>query len=121
MRRLQSTRIIKVIQELRTLLVLAKGIICFLSTKQKVNMRSLTEAQLVSVYNNISKVLWKKLFIEAQGHKVTTNVIQRDNTSSMKLEENGKQMQHFNIKFFSSLILLKERKYRLSTGKPQMQ
>jgi hypothetical protein len=47
-----------------------------LSTKQKVNMRSLTEAQLVSVDNNISKVLWKKLFIEAQGHKVTTtNVI----------------------------------------------
>ena len=60
-----------------TLLVLAKGIICFVSTKQKVNTRSLTEAQLVSVDDILSKVLWKKLFIEAQGHKVTTtNVTQ---------------------------------------------
>ena len=84
-------------------------------------MRSSTEAELVDVDDIISKVLWTKLFIEAQGHKVITNVIYRDNNGLMKLEENGKQMQHFNIKFFSSLILLKERKYRLSTGKPQMQ
>ena len=84
---------------------LGNGIICSMSTKQKVNTRSSTEAELVGVDDVISKVLWTKLFIEAQGHKVTTNVIYRDNTSSMKLEENGKassgkQTRHFNIKYF---------------------
>ena len=76
-----------------------------LSTKQKVNTRSSTEAELVGVDDIISKVLWTKLFIEAQGHKVTTNVIYHDNTSAMKLEASGKassekRMQHFNIKYF---------------------
>jgi hypothetical protein len=69
---------------------LGNGIICSMSTKQKVNTRSLTEAELVGVDDIISKVLWTKLFIEAQGHRVTTNVIYRDNTSAMKLEANGK-------------------------------
>jgi hypothetical protein len=31
-----------------------------------------------------------KLFIEAQNIKVNTNIIYQGNTSSMKLEENGK-------------------------------
>ena len=61
-----------------------------LSMNQKVNTRSSTEAELVGVDDIISKVLWTKLFIEAQGHKVTMNVIYRDNTSAMKLEANGK-------------------------------
>ena len=61
-----------------------------MSMKQKVNIRCSTEAELVGVDDIVSKVLWTKLFIEAQGHKVTTNVIYHDNTSAMKLEENGK-------------------------------
>jgi hypothetical protein len=43
--------------------------------------------------------------IEAQNIKVNTNVIYQDNTSSMKLEENGKASsgkctRHMNIKYF---------------------
>ena len=43
--------------------------------------------------------------MEAQRIKITTNIIYRDNTSSMKLEENGKsssgrRTRHFNIKYF---------------------
>jgi hypothetical protein len=59
-------------------------------------------AEPVGVDDVFSKVLWPKLLIEAQGHKVSTAVIYRDNTSSMKLEENGKassgkQTRHFNF------------------------
>jgi hypothetical protein len=69
------------------------------------NTHSSTEAELVGVDDVVSKVLWTKLFIEAQNIKVNTNVIYRDNTSSMKLEENGKASsgkctRHFNIKYF---------------------
>jgi hypothetical protein len=70
---------------------LGSGVICSISKKQKIiNTRSSTEAELVGIDDVVSKVLWTKLFIETQNIKVDTNVIYRDNTSSMKLEENGK-------------------------------
>ena len=86
-------------------MTLGEGTLCSVSTKQKVMSRSSTEAELVSLDDVISKVLWSKLFIEAQGYKVKTTVIYRDNTSSMKLEQNGKassgkRTRHFNIKYF---------------------
>jgi len=54
-------------------------------------LRSSTEAELVSLDDIVSKVLWTRRFMEAQGINVTTNVIYQDNTSSMKLEEGGRQ------------------------------
>jgi hypothetical protein len=69
---------------------LGSGIICFIFTKQKINTHSSTEAKLVGVNDVVSKVLWTKLFIEAQNIKANTNVIYQDNTISTKLEENGK-------------------------------
>jgi hypothetical protein len=57
------------------------------------NKKSIHEAQqkLVSIDDVISKVLWVERFVEEQGWKVDENIIYRGNTSSMKLEENGKQ------------------------------
>jgi hypothetical protein len=71
-------------------MTLGEGTLCSVSTKQKVMLRSSTDAELVGVDDAISKILWSKLFLEAQGFKVSTTVIYRDNKSSMKLEENGK-------------------------------
>jgi len=85
---------------------LGKGAIFSDSMKQKVNSRSSTEAELISVDDRISKVLWTKKFIECQGFKkLKLKVIYRDNTSSMKLEQNGKassgkRTRHFDIKYF---------------------
>jgi hypothetical protein len=86
-------------------LSLGHGVICSVSTKQKVNTRSSTEAELVGLDDVISKVLWTKRFIEQQGFKITSTIVYRDNTSAMKLEENGrasasKRTRHFNIKYF---------------------
>jgi hypothetical protein len=86
-------------------MTLGEGTLSSVSTKQKVMLQSSTEAELVGLDDVISKVLWSKLFIEAQGHTVKTTVIYRDNTSSMKLEQNGKaslgkRTRHFNIKYF---------------------
>lgn len=88
-----------------TCMSLGRGSTQSVSTKQKVNTRSSTEAELVSVDDVISKVLWTKRFLEAQGYPVKQNVILRDNQSSMKLERNGKassgkRTRHFNIKYF---------------------
>ena len=46
---------------------LGDGAIISVSTKQKVNTRSSTEAELVSIDDVISKILWTKLFLQAQG------------------------------------------------------
>ena len=53
----------------------------------------------------ISEIVWMKKFIEHQGFKVKLNVIYQDNTSTMKLVNNGKissgkRTRHFDIKLF---------------------
>jgi hypothetical protein len=61
------------------------------------------------------KILWTKLFLEAQGFEIKKNVVYRDNTAAMKLEVNGKtssgkRTRHFEIKYFfmNDLINRKE-------------
>jgi hypothetical protein len=69
------------------------GAIQTVSTKQKLNTKSSTEAELVLLDDVISKVMWTKLFLQAQGYDMNENIIYRDNQSSMKLEMNGKLVQ----------------------------
>ena len=93
-------------------MTLGNGAIISESTKQKVNARSSTEAEMIAVDDSISKILWTKRFIEAQGHQVKANVLYQDNTSAMKLEINGKassgkRTRHFDIKFFYFTDLIK--------------
>ena len=88
-----------------SIFTLGKGPISSDSTKQKTNSRSSTEAELNGVNEKVSKVIWAKKFIEAQGFEVKVNVIYQDNTSTMKLLKNGKassgkRTRHFDIKMF---------------------
>ena len=84
---------------------LGKGAVISSSTKQKVNSRSSTEAELNAVDDKVSKVIWMKRFIESQGFKIKLNVVYQDNTSTIKLLKNGKvssgkRTRHFDIKLF---------------------
>ena len=86
-------------------MTLGAGTITSISTKQKVNTHSSTGSELVAHDDVVSKILWSKQFVEPQGFKVEANIIYRDNTSAMKLEENGKassgkRTRHFDIKYF---------------------
>jgi hypothetical protein len=95
-------------------MTLGGGAVCSISIKQKINTKSSTEAELVSIDDVISKVLWTKLFLEAQGFTPKLNVIYRDNRSSMKLELNGKassgkRTRHFHIKYFYITDLIKRK------------
>jgi hypothetical protein len=88
-----------------TVMTLEKGAIISNLTKQKVNAQRLTKSEIIAVDDTISKLLWTKRFIEAQGHQVKANIIYQDNTSAMKLEVNGKassgkKTRHFDIEFF---------------------
>jgi hypothetical protein len=86
-------------------MTLGAGTITSISMKQKVNTQSSTKSEMVGLDDGVSKILWSKLFIEEQGYPVKACIVYHDNTSSMKLEENGrdscsKHTQHFNIKYF---------------------
>jgi len=94
---------------------MGQGVVCSISSKQKVNSRSSTEAEFIAVDDVLSKVLWTKLFLESQGLQITHNIIYRDNKSAMKMELNGKyssgkRTRHFNIKYYyiTDLIERKE-------------
>ena len=76
-----------------------------ISSKQKLNTRSSTDAELVGADDVMSPLLWTKLFLEAQGIDVQENILYQDNKSAILLEENGKassgkRTRALNIRFF---------------------
>ena len=94
-------------------MTMGKGTVQSMSTKQKVNTRSSTEAELVSVDDIILKVLWTRRFLEAQSYGIMDVVVYHDNLSTMKLEEKGrassrKRTHHFHIKFFYITDLIQQ-------------
>ena len=86
-------------------MTLGKGSIYATSTRQKINTKSSTEGELVSVNDVLPQVLWTRYFLEAQGYKVSDSVVYQDNQSAMLLEKNGKassskRTRHINIRYF---------------------
>jgi hypothetical protein len=81
------------------------GSMILVSTKQKVNSRSSTEAELISIDDILSKIIWLKNFMEHKIGEHFNRVVYQDNLSSMKLKMNGKESsgkrkRHFDIKYF---------------------
>ena len=75
------------------------------SSKQKLNTRSSTEAELVGVDDCSTPILWTKLFLEAQGYEIKKNILYQDNKSTILLENNGKKSSSkrtraINIRYF---------------------
>jgi hypothetical protein len=74
-------------------------------TKQKCNVRSSIVCELVAVDEMIGQILWTQLFMQAQGIKVTDNILYQDNKSAILLETNGrasssKQTKHIEIRYY---------------------
>ena len=72
-------------------MTLGKGCPISMSSKQKINTRSSTEAELIGINDALTMILWVRLFLQAQGFTVTDNVIFQDNQSTMLLTKNGWQ------------------------------
>ena len=81
------------------------GAVQTISTKQKLNTRSSTEAELVGADDGSTLILWTKLFLEAQGYPIDENILCQDNKSAILLEKNGKRSsgkraRAINIRYF---------------------
>jgi len=84
---------------------LGKGAIYGASTRQKINTKSSTEAELVGVAEVLPQILWTRYFLEAQGYSSENTILYQDNKSSILLQNNGKassskRTRHINIRYY---------------------
>ena len=84
---------------------LGKGAPMSFSRKQKLNVRSSTEGELVGIDDALPFILWARYFIEAQGYTVEQNILYQDNKSTILLANNGrwsssKRTRHIKSRYF---------------------
>ena len=90
---------------------LGKGALIAMSTKQKLNTTSSTEAELVGLSDSMPYNMWATYFFKAQGEGVADyklgirNILYQDNKSCIKLANNGKasstkRTRHINNRYF---------------------
>jgi hypothetical protein len=74
------------------------------STKQKLNTKSSTEAELVALSDMCGKVIWHREFLIGQGMNPPPARVYQDNQSTIALVENGKsnsdRTRHVSIRYF---------------------
>jgi hypothetical protein len=80
------------------------GAIDMRSTKQKLNVKSSTEAELVALSDMCSRVIWCREFLVAQGMKPPPANVFQDNQSTIALVKRGnsasERTRHVAIRFF---------------------
>ena len=81
------------------------------STKQKLNVKSSTEAEIVGTSEYVPYNVWMRNFLEIQGYKLQDNILFQDNQSAIKMETHGRRSctgnsRHVHIRhfFFKDLI-----------------
>ena len=84
---------------------LGRGALVCKSSKQKLNTKSSTEAELVGASDYLPNILWVTNFLTEQGYDVVENVLEQDNESAIKLETNGRmsagpRSRHIDIRYF---------------------
>lgn len=84
---------------------LGRGAPMSFSWKQKLNVRSSCEGELVGIDDALPHILWARYFIEAQGYTVEQNVMYQDNKSTILLANNGrwsssKRTKHIKLRYF---------------------
>ena len=68
---------------------LSCGAIMCKSTKQKLNTKSSTEADVVGSSDYLPNTLWARMFLAEQGYELIENIFYQDNQSAIRLEKNG--------------------------------
>ena len=81
------------------------GILHVKSSKQKLNTKSLTEAELVAVSDYIPYHIRMVNFLKHQGYEIKNKVLYQDNQSAIKMETNGRNSctgnsRHIDIRYF---------------------
>ena len=81
------------------------GMINFHSSKQMLNTKSTTESEIVGISEYVPFNICIVIFYEAQGYKITKNILFQENESAIKMERNRQESCtgssiHINILHF---------------------
>ena len=84
---------------------LGLGVLHAKCSKQKLNVKSSTEAELVGTSEYIPYNLWLIQFMSAQGYEIKDNVLYQDNKSTILMLKNGRNSctgnsRHIDIRYF---------------------
>ena len=84
------------------------------SSKQKLNTKSSTEAEVVGASDYVPNSIWAAHFLEHQGYVLKRSIFHQDNQSAMLLEKNGKassskRTKHINIRYYFVTDRIKQR------------
>ena len=84
---------------------MGQGAVYATSTRQKLNTKNSTEAELVGVDDCMPQVLWTRYWMEVQGYTISENIVYQDNQSSILLENNRRQSsgirtRHIDIRYY---------------------
>ena len=87
------------------LMSFGRGMIHCRSSKQKLNTKSSTEAEVVGVSEYIPFNLWMAMFLKEQGYDLSKNIVFQDNESAIKMLKNGRdsctgRSRHIDIRHF---------------------
>jgi hypothetical protein len=75
------------------------------SSKQKVNLKSTTEAEIVGASDYLTYPIWAKRFLDAQVYVLLENIFYQDDQSTNRFEKNGRKSsgpnsRHIDIRYF---------------------
>jgi hypothetical protein len=84
---------------------LGRGAAMSKSSKQKLNVKSSTEAEVVGASDYVPNSIWAGHFLKHQGYPLEKNILHQDNQSAMKMEMNGRRScgqksRHIDIRYF---------------------
>ena len=94
------------------------GVLATMCQKQKLNVKSSTEGEIVGVSDYLPNIIWVRMFMEEQGFIIEENILYQDNQSAMKIELNGqrssgKKTKHMNNRYFWIKDRLKNEKIKV--------
>ena len=86
-------------------MLFGRGIIHSKLSKQKLNTKSSTEAELVAVSDYLPYHIWMINFLKYQGYEIKDNILYQDNQSAIRMEVNGwnsctGNSRHIDIRYF---------------------
>ena len=79
------------------------GVIHAKSSKQSLNTKSSTEAEIVGVSDYVPYAIHIRIFMEKQGYSTRRLVLNQDNTSTIQMEKNGRRSATGNSRYVDNL------------------
>ena len=65
-----------------------QGYIISISKKQKLNIKNLTEAEIIGANNLLPQILWTMYLLETQGYDIDDDIMYQNNMRKILLEKN---------------------------------